>query len=82
MQLLSVLQKVLDKHGIKDSALQILLLAEIKATQELILSMAGNEEAFRSNQRTLGKSQGEILVKLLDEIYGSQIVDEMNDLLR
>lgn len=79
MRVIKVLDDVFQKHGIQESPIQLLLLAELKATQTLILNAAsvGNEEVFRSMQQTLSQDVAEILLKILDERYGPQVANDL-----
>lgn len=78
INLITVLDEVFQKHHIQESALLVVVLAEIKATQTLILNAAsaGNEERFRSMQQTLSQDAAEVLVQILEQRFGRKVCDD------
>lgn len=78
-ELIKSIQNVFESHGIKDSALQVVIYAELKATQMLLLKLGsdGNEEFYRLNRQNIEQNTAQALVLLLDELYGKAVTGEI-----
>lgn len=78
-QLIKSIQEVFERHGIKESPLQIVLLAELKATQTLLMNLgaAGNDELFRLSEKSIQQDTAAALILLLDELYGKSVTGEI-----
>ena len=82
MELLKDIQRVFDANGITDSPVQLLILAEIKATQELMMVTASSsDEQFAALEQTLVQLQAAQLLGGMENLYGAHCREQLQRFL-
>jgi hypothetical protein len=83
MELLKDIQRVFDANGVKDSPLQILILAQIKATQDLLMITASSSnEQFAAFESTLAQLESAQLLGWMENLYGVACREQLQKHLR